>query len=140
MDPTSPTRTPDSNLDANPWAAGLSVFAAVMLMSVGALQFLQGLAAIINDEQFVIARGYAFKIDVSAWGWIHMLLGIIVAVVGYFILTGAPWARGAGIAIAALSLLANFLFIPYYPLWSLVLIALDVAVMWALAVYSPLRR
>src|SRR5215211_4980769 len=132
MDPTSPTRTRDTDLDVNPWAAGLSVFAAVMLMSVGALQFLQGLAAIINDEQFVVARGYAFKIDTTAWGWIHLLLGIVLAVVGYFVLTAAPWARGVGIAIAALSLLANFLFIPYYPLWSMLLIALDVAVMWAL--------
>ena len=100
-------------------------------------QFFQGLAAIIKGSFYVVAPNNIYEFSVSGWGWIHLVLGIVLAVIGYFILTGQPWARTVGIAVAALSALANFLFIPYYPIWALVLIALDVAVIWALSTYRP---
>jgi len=140
MDTMTSARRPERGADVNPWAAGLAVFAALMLMTTGVLQALQGIAAIIDDEFFVVVAGYPYGVDVSSWGWIHLVVGIVVAVVGFFVLTGAGWARATGIFLAALSILANFLFIPYYPLWSVLLIALGVAVIWALAVYSPPSR
>ena len=119
------------------WAGGLTVFAGVILIVVGVFQFFQGLAAIVRGSFYVVAPNNIYEFSVSGWGWIHLVLGIVLAVTGYFILSGQPWARAVGIGVAALSALANFLFIPYYPLWALILIALDVAVIWALATYKP---
>ena len=70
-----------------------------------------------------------------AWGWIHLLLGVLVGLAGVAVIRGQAWGRFTGIALAAVSLIANFLFLPHYPLWSIILIALDVAIIWALAVY-----
>ena len=128
---------PTGSGTGNPWATGLTLFAGVILAIVGVFQFLQGLAAIIKGSFYVIAPNNIYEFSTSGWGWIHLILGIVLAVTGFFILTGQVWARAVGIAVAALSALSNFLFIPYYPIWALVLIALDVAVIWALATYSP---
>ena len=108
------------------------VFAATMILILGIFQIIQGLAAIIKSGFFVTTENYAFSIDTTAWGWIHLLLGILMAVIGWFIFTAAPWARWAGVAIAALSAIANFFWIPYYPWWALLIIALDIYVIWSL--------
>ncbi|NUT36726.1 MAG: hypothetical protein HOV79_27035 [Hamadaea sp.] len=117
------------------WAESGAVFAAVMMIMIGVFQVFQGISAIAKDGLFVTGRNYTFELDTAAWGWVHLLLGIVVAVVGGFVLTGADWARGVAIAIVVISAITQFLFIPYYPLWSLVLIAIDVFVIWALANY-----
>ena len=103
----------------------------------GVFQFFQGLAAVIKGGFYVVAPNNIYQFSVSGWGWIHLILGIVLAATGFFILTGQPWARVVGIVVAVLSALSNFLFIPYYPLWALVIIALDVAVIWALSTYRP---
>jgi hypothetical protein len=121
------------------WAGGLSIFAGAIMITAGVLNALQGLAAIVNDQFFVRVGDYAFKLDVTAWGWIHLVLGILVALAGVFVLTGAEWSRIVGIALAIISVVANFLSLPYYPLWSVVVISLDVAVVWALATWRPSR-
>jgi len=118
------------------WAVGFIVFAAVMMMMAGVFQALAGLVAIFKNEFYVATRNYLFEFDVSAWGWIHLILGVIVALAGFALLSGATWARTVGITLAVLSAIANFLFIPYYPLWSLLIIALDVFVIWALAAHG----
>jgi hypothetical protein len=98
--------------------------------------FFAGLAGIINNKFYVITPNYAFKIDVTAWGWIHLILGVIVVAAGIGLLTGQTWARVVGVVIAVLSALANFLFLPHYPLWSILVIALDLMIIWALLVYG----
>jgi hypothetical protein len=118
------------------WAAGFIVFAAVMMMMTGVFQALAGLIAIFENEFYVATRNYLFKFDATTWGWIHLILGVIVALAGWGLLSGRTWARVVGITLAVLSAIANFLFIPYYPFWSLLIIALDVFVIWALAVYG----
>jgi hypothetical protein len=118
------------------WAAGFIVFAAVMMLMAGIWQALAGLIAIFNNEFYVATRNYLFKFDATTWGWIHLILGIIVALAGWGLLSGRTWARVVGITVAVLSAIANFAFIPYYPFWSLLIIALDVFVIWALAVYG----
>ena len=118
------------------WALGFIVFAAVMMIMTGVFQALAGLIAIFENSFYVATRNYTFEFDVTAWGWIHLILGVIVALAGFALLSGATWARVVGITLAALSATANFLFIPYYPFWSLLIIALDVFVIWALAVYG----
>jgi hypothetical protein len=69
-------------------------------------------------------------------GWIHMILGVIVALAGFGLLAGRTWARAVGITLAVLSAIANFMFIPYHPFWALLVIALDVFVIWALAAHG----
>jgi hypothetical protein len=118
------------------WAVGFIVFAAVMMMMAGVFQALAGLVAIFKNEFYVATRNYLFEFDVSAWGWIHLILGVIVVLAGFALLSGATWARTVGITLAVLSAIANFLFIPYYPFWSMLIIALDVFVIWALAVHG----
>jgi hypothetical protein len=120
--------------EEHPWAQGFSVFAAIIMMTVGVLHVIAGLAAILNGQFYVVGPNYVFSISVAAWGWVHLLLGAVVGAAGYFVLSGRVWARVVGIVLAALSLIANFLFIPYYPLWSILIIALDVAIIWALCI------
>ena len=114
-------------------AAGLTLFAGVVLITVGVFQFFQGLAAIIEQGFYIVAPNNVYELSITGWGWIHLILGVVVAATGFFVLTGQTWARVVGIAVVAVSALANFLFIPYYPVWALIIIALDIAVIWALA-------
>lgn len=115
------------------WALGGMIFAATMMLVIGAFQIFMGIAAIAKDQFFVLNDGYAYNMDTTAWGWIHLILGAIILLAGFFLYSGAMWARALGIALAVLSAVSNFFFIPYYPIWSLVIIALDVFVIWALA-------
>jgi hypothetical protein len=122
--------------EASGWAVGFISFAAIMMVLVGMLQILAGLVAIFENQIYVQTRNYLFKFDVTTWGWIHLILGIIVALAGWGLLSGRIWARVVGITLAVLSAIANFLWLPYYPLWSLLIIALDVLVIWALAAHG----
>jgi hypothetical protein len=118
------------------WAVGLIVFAAIMLMMAGTFQFLAGLVALFENEFYVTTRNYVFQLDATTWGWIHLLLGIVVAVAGWGLLSGRTWGRVVAITVAAISALANFLFLPYYPFWALTIITLDVLVIWAVAAHG----
>jgi hypothetical protein len=80
----------------NPWATGLTLFAGVILATVGVFQFFQGLAAVIKGGFYVVAPNNIYEFSVSGWGWIHLILGIVLAVTGFFILTGQVWARDIG--------------------------------------------
>jgi hypothetical protein len=117
-------------------AVGLTVFAAILLMLGGFMQVMMGLIAVINDTFFVIGQEYLFKFDVTAWGWIHMLVGAVLAVAGFGLFAGAVWARTIGVIVAILTVIANFLWIPFYPIWSLLLIALALYVIWALTTHG----
>jgi hypothetical protein len=119
------------------WVGGLTMFAGVMMLIVGILQAFDGIAALVNDKVYVTTPNYIYAFDLTGWGWIHLLLGVLVAVVGVAIMQGQTWGRWVGIGLVGLSLIANFLFIPYYPIWSLVIIALEVAVIAALATHRP---
>ena len=118
------------------WAIGWAAFAAFMLMLAGAMQFLAGLSALLNDEYFVVGDDYAFKLDVTGWGWIHVVIGIVVFCCGMGVLKGHVLGRTVGVLAASVSLLANFLWLPYQPVWSTVLIAVCVAVIWALTAHG----
>jgi hypothetical protein len=117
-------------------AVGFILFAAIMLLMVGVFQALQGLVAIFENEFYVATRNYLFQFDATTWGWIHLILGVLVAFAGWGLLSGRTWARVAAITLAVLSALANFLWLPYYPFWSLILITMDVFVIWAIAVHG----
>ena len=115
------------------WATGFALFAATTMIVLGVFHALMGLAAIVNDEFFVPLQNYAFDIDLTGWGWIHLIFGIIIAIAGYSLLSGVLWARIVCICVAALSAIVNFVWLPYYPGWSVIGIAFAVAVIWALS-------
>ncbi|MGQ4617049.1 DUF7144 family membrane protein [Nocardia sp. R7R-8] len=118
-------------------AAGTSIAAAIILTTLGFLQLFQGISAVAQDELFIQGQQYTFEFDFTAWGWIHIALGVVMVIVGIALMTGATWARVSAIVIAALSIIANFLWLPYYPVWSIVIIALDVVVIWAVTTWNP---
>jgi hypothetical protein len=126
---TEPQRGGD---EISGWAVGGIVFAATVLLMVGIFQAITGLVAIIDDNFYVVTRNYTFDIDTTVWGWIHLILGILLAVIGWSLFARKTWAGVAAITVAMLSAIANFFFIPYYPVWSILMIALAVWVIWAL--------
>jgi hypothetical protein len=114
------------------WTVGFSVFAGTMMIISGIFQVFQGLAAILEDDFFVLGRAYAYDIDVTTWGWIHLVAGLIIAAAGAALFSGALWARVIAIFLALVSMVINFAYIPYYPVWSLLIIAIDIGVIWAI--------
>jgi hypothetical protein len=114
------------------WAIGGITFAASMLVLVGCFQALTGVVAIFNDDFFVVTRNYTFDLDTTAWGWIHLIIGVAVAFTGFALFAGRTWAAITALFLAMLSALSSFFFIPYYPWWSLLVIALDAWVIWSL--------
>ena len=117
----------------NNTAVGLTVFAGVMMIMLGVFQAIQGVVALFNDTFYAAGQKWVFQFDITTWGWIHLIVGALVAVAGFFVFRGAVWARAVGIGIAAISAVLNFMWLPYYPLWAILIIALDVFVIWALA-------
>jgi hypothetical protein len=122
--------------DTSGWAVGFVMFAALMMIMAGSFQFFAGLVALFENEFYVATRDYIFQFDATTWGWIHLLLGVVVGLAGLGLLAGQTWARVVGIILAVASAITNFLFIPYYPFWSLTIIALDFFVIWALAAHG----
>ncbi|WP_181720191.1 DUF7144 family membrane protein [Nocardia gipuzkoensis] len=120
-------------------AAGTSIGAAILLMAVGILSILEGISAIAKDEVLVATPGYTYQFNTTTWGWIHLILGILLVIAAAGLMSGAMWARVIAVFLAALSILANFLWLPYYPWWSIVVIALNVVVIWAVTTWHPRR-
>ena len=120
----------------SPWAVGWATFAGIMLIMVGFFHAMSGLVAIFDDTFYVVGREYIFEFDVTAWGWTHLIWGIIVVAAGFGIFSGNVLARTLGVFAAGLSMLVNFAWLPYYPVWSILMIAIAVAVIWALTVHG----
>ena len=125
------SRGTDLSKGWDPWAVGAIIFAAVMMIVGGVFQIVQGAIAIFDDGYFVLGENYVFELDQTAWGWIHLVIGVLVTTAGISLMRGAAWARGLAVAVAGLSMFSNFLWLPYSPLWSLTTIAMAVAVIWA---------
>jgi hypothetical protein len=112
------------------------MFAGIMMIMAGFFQLMAGLVALFENEFYVATRNYLFQFDATTWGWVHLLLGLVVALAGFGVLAGRTWARVVGITLALVSAVANFAFIPYYPFWALTVIAIDIFVIWALAAHG----
>ncbi len=131
----APAPDPDS-----PWVTGGVLFAGVLMLCQGVVAALEGIAALADGDVYGDVGEYLYRISLTSWGWIHLVLGVCVAVTGAGLLKGAGWARVTGILFASLNLFAHFLFLPYAPLWSVIVIALDIFVVWALAAYRAPAR
>ena len=112
---------------------GTAAFAGVLLMTVGVFQVVEGIAALAKDSVYVTGVDYTFELDLTAWGWAHLVLGIVGLATGLGIVTGQAWGMLAGIVIACIGAITNFAFMPYFPFWSLAILAFNVFVIWALA-------
>jgi len=121
------------------WATGGVVFAGVLMLVNGVLAIFLGISALAKDDVWANLGDYVYKINLTGWGVILIVLGAVVALTGGGILKGVAWARMTGIFLAALSMIAHFLFLPYAPVWSIIMIAVNVFVLWALATYRPTR-
>ncbi|WP_432058055.1 DUF7144 family membrane protein [Streptomyces sp. bgisy022] len=119
------------------WAAGGATFAGVLLLLNGVLAMFQGIAAIVEDDVYARIGDYVYEVSLIGWGWILLVLGVVAAVVGWGILSSREWARATGIALASLSLVAQFLFLPYAPVWSVIMMAINLFVIWSLANAVP---
>ena len=118
-------------------ATGIVIFVAVLMAINGIWGIFTGIAAIARDEFFVVAPNYIYEFDATGWGWIHLIIGVLILVVAMALLAGKSWARWPTIALAALQAIAQFFFIPYYPWWAILIIVLDVLIIWALLTYRP---
>lgn len=118
------------------WAIGWTTFAGVMMVVMGGWWIISGLVAIVNDSFFVVTREWVFEFDVTTWGWIHLILGIVILLAGFYLFTGAVWARTVGVIIAVLEALVAFAWMPYYPVWGIIFVAISIAVIWALTAHG----
>ena len=113
-------------------AVGITVSAAVILILAGVLHAMQGVVGLANNEFYVTTQNWIFKFDATTWGWVHILVGLIAIGTGVGLFYGAVWARTLGVIVAAVSIFANFVWLPYYPVWAILIIAFDFFVIWAL--------
>ena len=118
------------------WAMGWTTFAAFMMIMIGVFHVVAGIVAIVNDEFYAVTKEYVFQFDASSWGWIHLILGIVILLAGFGLFSGAVWARTVGVIMALISALVGFAWLPWYPIWGIVIIAIAVAVIWALTAHG----
>ncbi|MFE5674754.1 hypothetical protein ACFQ7B_25160 [Streptomyces erythrochromogenes] len=111
---------------------GWLYFAGFLMVFGGLMMVFSGISAIARDDVFIPTPHYAYEFDLTSWGWIHLILGIVIFCAGLAVVRGAVWARVVGLALAGLSMVASFMWLPYTPFWALVLLAIDGLIVWAL--------
>lgn len=121
---------------ASTWATGVLLFASVFMFVGGSFQVIQGLAALLNEDFFVVLNDYAYQIEVETWGMVHLACGGIVALAGLILLSGSTFSRFLATFIVVGSAMINFVYIPYQPVWSIVLLVIDGVILWALITYQ----
>ncbi|KQV99211.1 hypothetical protein ASD08_12120 [Streptomyces sp. Root369] len=100
-------------------------------MLSGPLSILMGASGIADDNLFAASR-YSYRFDLTAWGWIHLVVGLALVIAGLGVVTNKSWGRGVGVAAAGISLITQFMFVPYYPVWAIPVMTLDLLIIFAL--------
>jgi hypothetical protein len=118
------------------WAIGWTAFAGITMILMGGMWLISGLVALFNDEFYVVTQRWILEFDISTWGWIHLIIGIVVLVAGFGLFSGQVWARTVGVIIAVIAALLSFAWLPYYPVWAIILIVVSIAIIWALTVHG----
>ncbi|MFF8672999.1 hypothetical protein [Streptomyces sp. NPDC015242] len=121
------------------WAAGGLALGGTLMVVYGLFAVLQGIAAIADDEVYTSFGDYVFEFDLTAWGWIHLIVGVLVVAAGFGLFTGATWARMVGAVVVGLALIANFMWLPYQPFWSIIMIVTGLFVLWSVFNYRSTR-
>lgn len=115
---------------------GWMYFAGTMLLIGGTLSIIYGFIALFNDNWVVFGNTNAVFLDLTGWGWVHVIIGALIVLAGFGIFTGNVLARTVGVIVAAISMIANFLWLPVYPFWAIIIIVIDALVIWALMVHG----
>ena len=118
------------------WAVGWIMFAAIMMLLIGFFHVIAGLVAIVDDNFYVATKEYVFQFDRTTWGWIHLIFGIVVFLAGLSLFKGAIWARTVGVILGVVSAVVGFAWLPWYPIWGIVIVVIAVSVIWALTVHG----
>ena len=119
---------------------GWVYFAAFMLVLTGFFQIIVGLTALLNDTYFVAVKSTLLVLDFTTWGWVHLGFGVITLLAGMSLFNGSTWARVVAILLAVLNLLTQFAFVSVYPVWSIIMMVVDVLVIYALTVHGGEAR
>ncbi|HMS47181.1 MAG: hypothetical protein WAX12_20840 [Candidatus Microthrix subdominans] len=115
---------------------GWIYFAGTMLLIGGTLSIIYGFVALFNDNWVVFGNTNAVFLDLTGWGWVHVIIGALIVLSGFGVFTGNVLARTVGVIVAAVSMIANFLWLPVYPFWAIIIIVIDALVIWALMVHG----
>jgi hypothetical protein len=126
--------------DSTAWV-GWVAFAGIVMIVMGSFQAIVGLVAIFDDGYYLVrSDGLVVNVDYTAWGWVHLLLGVLAFFAGWGIFSGRTWARAVGIGLAVISAVANFAFLAAFPVWATILIAIDILIIYALAAHGREMR
>ena len=139
LDPGARDSLPRQNVEPTGMTGwvGWVAFAGVMMTILGTFHVIDGLVAIFKDEYFLVGKsGLVVNVDYTVWGWIHLIIGLIAIAVGLGLMAGNMLARIVGVIIAVISATLNLLFIGAYPVWSTIIIAVDVIVIYAIVVHG----
>ncbi len=117
-------------------AIGLTITASLILIMAGTFGIIEGIVGLINNEFYVVTQKWAFQFDTTTWGWIHIIVGLVALGAGVGLLAGQVWARTVAVIVALVSIVANFLWLPYYPWWAALVIVFDVFVIWAVTAHG----
>lgn len=117
-------------------AVGFISLAGIFLFTIGGLQIIAGFVGLVNNDFYVVTDKYAFEFSTTSWGWIHILVGCLMLGAGIAIFSGAVWARTVAVIVALINIVVNFVWLPHYPIWGLLLIVLDVFVIWAVTAHG----
>jgi hypothetical protein len=123
---------------SRPVATGVMLFAAALMILNGLFQLFEGIVGVAKNPIFINTGDYVYKFSTTSWGVIHIVIGAVIMVSGFFVFTGAPWARAVAIFLVTIQAISNFFFLPYFPFWALAVIAIDIFIIWALAT-APTR-
>jgi hypothetical protein len=116
---------------------GWVAFAGTMMVLLGTFHIIDGLIALFRDEYFLVGKsGLAVNVDYTTWGWVHLISGIVVLAAGVAVFSGKVWARSIGVLVAMVSAVLNLGFLSAYPVWSSIMILIDILVIWALTVHG----
>jgi hypothetical protein len=122
------------------WATGWIAFAGVIMIMSGVFQAVDGIVGILDDNFYAVGQHYAYELSTTGWGWINLIIGVVVVLAGIGLFSGIMAARAIAVTLALLSAIANFLWLPYYPVWSIIVIALNVTVIWAVTAHGGEMR
>ena len=129
-------RPVDDALQTSGGAVGLTALAGILMFMLGGWWIIAGLVAIVNDDFYVVTQEWIFEFSTTSWGWTHLILGIVVLFAGIGVFSGMVWARTVGVILAGISGLVAFAWLPYSPVWAILIVTLSVFTIWALTVHG----
>lgn len=121
--------------DVSSWV-GWVYFAGILMLLSGIFQMFAGLVALFRDTVFVVGPERIISVDYTTWGWVHLLLGAVLALTAFSLMNGNAWGRFWGVVLASLSAIANFGFVDVYPIWALLVITIDILIIYAIVVHG----